>query len=87
MNCTRCYGKIDTKKGYHRTRHGAHHLMGKCDGPIDRQIEVNGEVLALEWWRKDGLYIDPDNGDVDWCDKRAELAQIAFIAGYKAGKS
>ena len=33
------------------------------------------------WWRKDGIYIDPDTKDVDWYDKRAELAKIAFMAG------
>lgn len=41
------------------------------------------ESLAIEWWKADGLYIDPDTEDVDWYDKRRELAQIAFVAGYQ----
>ena len=41
------------------------------------------ESLAMEWWRTDGLYIDPDTEDVDWYDKRDELAKMAYVAGYK----
>lgn len=40
------------------------------------------ESLAMEWWKSDGLYIDPDTEEVDWYDKRKELAQLAFVAGY-----
>lgn len=37
-------------------------------------------------WRSEGVYIDPDTDEVDWFDKRAELAQIAFIAGRKSAR-
>lgn len=33
----------------------------------------------IEWWRKDGLYIDPDP-EVDWYDKRRDLAWEAYRA-------
>lgn len=41
------------------------------------------DSMAMEWWKSDGLYIDPDTEEVDWYDKRRELAQLAFVAGYK----
>lgn len=46
---------------------------------------VADDKAARAWWLKDGVYIDPDTEDVDWYDKRAELAQMAYIAGYKRG--
>ena len=39
--------------------------------------------LAYEWWTKEGRFIDPDTDDVPWADKRGELAQMAFLAGFK----
>ena len=50
----------------------------------DQKIAAIADKQAIEWWRSEGIYIDPDTEDVDWYDKRSELAQIAFIAGYKA---
>lgn len=47
---------------------------------------VADDKAARAWWLKDGVYIDPDTEDVDWFDKRAELSQIAFIAGVKHGR-
>lgn len=44
------------------------------------------DSMAMEWWREHDLYIDPDTGEVDWYDKRRELAEIAFVAGYKKAK-
>lgn len=41
------------------------------------------ETKAREWWRSEGVYLDPDTDQVDWYDKRQELAETAFIAGYK----
>jgi hypothetical protein len=41
------------------------------------------ESIAMEWWRTDGIYIDPDSDELDWYDKRQELAKSAFVAGYK----
>lgn len=41
---------------------------------------------ANKWWLSDGLYIDPDTSEVDWHNKRAELAQMAFIAGCKSAR-
>lgn len=35
------------------------------------------------WWASDGRFIDPDTSDVDWFDKRKELAALAFIAARK----
>lgn len=35
------------------------------------------------WWSTDGRFIDPDTSDVDWFDKRKELAAVAFLAGMK----
>ncbi len=46
-------------------------------------LPATPEALAMEWWRSDGLYIDPDTEEVDWYDKRRELAEIAYVAGYK----
>lgn len=46
-------------------------------------LPISPESLGMEWWRSDGLYIDPDTDDVDWFDKRKELALIAFEAGYR----
>ena len=43
----------------------------------------DGKLMLMtfnEWWEKDGRYIDPDTSDVDWYDKRKELAGIAFEA-------
>ena len=51
-----------------------------------RQIEVESSNFAMDWWREEGVYIDPDTEDVDWHDKRGELAQMAYIAGYKKAK-
>ena len=50
---------------------------------MPKKSVTNIDKLAQEWWKSDGVYIDPDTEDVDWFDKRRELAQIAFIAGYK----
>ncbi len=57
---------------------GAFTKPGKRRAPV----VVSADSLACEWWREDGIYIDPDTDDVDRYDKRKELAQIAFIAGY-----
>jgi hypothetical protein len=46
----------------------------------------NCDKLAFDWWRTEGIYIDPDTEEIDWHDKRAELAQIAFVAGWKAAQ-
>jgi hypothetical protein len=48
-------------------------------------LEVSADKRATEWWRSDGIYIDPDTDEVDWFHKRAEIAQMAYIAGFKAG--
>jgi len=53
----------------------------------EQKQAVTDEKAAREWWRTDGVYIDPDTEDVDWFDKRAELAQIAFAAGVKYARS
>ncbi len=50
---------------------------------MPKNTGTNLDKLAQEWWKADGVYIDPDTEDVDWFDKRRELAQFAFIAGYK----
>ena len=42
------------------------------------------ERLAVEWVRAEGRLIDPDTDEVDWFDKRIELMERAFIAGYRA---
>lgn len=34
-----------------------------------------------EWWGSVGRFYDPDTADVDWYDKRKELADLAFSAG------
>lgn len=75
MRCTRCKQPI-TSRGYARTKNGPHHIT--CPA-------LASESMASEWWRTEGIYIDPDTEDVDWYDKRAELAQMAYIAGYKRG--
>jgi hypothetical protein len=49
----------------------------------DQKEVIAAEKAAIEWWRTEGIYIDPDTDDVDWFDKRSELAQLAFIAGLK----
>jgi hypothetical protein len=38
------------------------------------------------WWRSDGRSIDPDTSDVDWYDKRKELAAEAYRAGLKSAR-
>ena len=38
-----------------------------------RQIEVESSNFAMDWWREEGVYIDPDTEDVDWHDKRGEF--------------
>ena len=45
------------------------------------------EIRAAKWWHENGRQIDPDSHCDDWEIKRRELAQIAFIAGFKAAKS
>ena len=61
----------------------------KANTPIltrEQAITVDAERGAVAWWSGEGRYIDPDTDEVDWFDKRCELAQIAYIAGYKAAK-
>lgn len=38
--------------------------------------------LFDEWWDKKGRFIDPDTEDVPWFDKRKELSEYAFDAGF-----
>ena len=73
MICTRCKQPISRSGIYHRTKKGPHHAQ--CPASV-------AERSAEEWWRADGVYIDPDTEEVDWFDKRRELAQLAFIAGF-----
>ena len=37
----------------------------------------------VEWWEKDGRFIDPDTDDVPWFDKRRELCEMAWDAALK----
>ena len=32
-----------------------------------------------EWWEREGKFYDPDTEDVSWHDKRAGLAEKAFL--------
>lgn len=50
----------------------------------EQEIAVEANDGAALWWRMEGRYIDPDSEDVDWYDKRDALAQMAYIAGFKA---
>lgn len=45
------------------------------------------ERAFTNWWNSDGRFIDPDTSDVDWFDKRKELAGIAFMAAFKLAVS
>lgn len=51
-------------------------------------LETKGGTMRQDkfetWWARDGRYIDPDTSDVDWFDKRKELAAIAFAAALKS---
>ena len=38
-----------------------------------------------KWWESDGRFYDPDFSEVDWFDKRKELAEYAFRSGWQAG--
>lgn len=51
----------------------------------EQMTTVKAEKYACEWWQTEGRYIDPDTAEVDWYDKRGELAQFAFIAGFTEG--
>jgi hypothetical protein len=53
----------------------------------DQAIAADAERGAVAWWASEGRYIDPDTDEVDWFDKRGDLAHMAFVAGYKAAKS
>ncbi len=44
----------------------------------------SAEAQAAKWWHEDGREIDPDSHCGDWYVKRRELAQIGFVAGFKA---
>ena len=52
----------------------------------EQRMEVVIDAESLAWWTKDGRYYDPDTDDVDWFDKRRELAMVAFRAGFMLGK-
>lgn len=52
----------------------------------NKKVRTGMDHEAYEWWRTEGIYIDPDTEDVDWHDKRGDLAQMAFIAGWKAAE-
>lgn len=49
----------------------------------DQQFEVDTAKLFNAWWEREGRYYDPDIEDMDWYDKRRELAAVAFAAGRK----
>ena len=58
-----------------------------CHDPKnDPRFQIINTVLpeekAATWWQVEGRLIDPDTEDVPWYDKRGELAQIAYIAGF-----
>lgn len=36
-----------------------------------------------EWWESKGKFFDPDTSDVPWFDKRKDLAEYAFRAGWQ----
>lgn len=46
---------------------------------MKNHLEKIGEQIFLDWWSRDGHFIDPDP-DVDWYDKRHLLAEEAFRA-------
>lgn len=51
------------------------------------QIQANSDAkAAIEWWTKEGVYIDPGTIDDACYVKRAELARMAFMAGVKYGR-
>lgn len=54
--------------------------------PVKTLRDPLPDRLFEEWWRKDGVYLDPDSSEVDWYDKRKELAAYAYLAGFAAGK-
>lgn len=64
---------------------GSQNQMPRTRLTKEQQTMVLAEKWAAEWWRTEGTYIDPDTEDVDWYDKRSELAQMAYIAGFKQG--
>jgi hypothetical protein len=36
-----------------------------------------------QWWESFGKFFDPDTSDVPWFDKRKDLAEYAFRAGWQ----
>lgn len=55
----------------------------KCELTPEQKLRIATESAAIQWWDREGRYIDPDFDDVDWRDKRGELARDAFEAGAK----
>jgi len=53
----------------------------------EQQIAVDAARMASDWWRTEGQYLDfnPEM-DLDWYEKRSDLAKLAYISGYKAAK-
>lgn len=55
----------------------------KAELTPEQAIVVETQKASTLWWDTEGRYIDPDFSDVDWYDKRGELARDAFEAGAK----
>lgn len=46
------------------------------EGKMEKRNVMNADFM--EWWQRDGKFYDPDTEDVDWFDKRVELAEYTF---------
>lgn len=85
-----------------RLREALECLVDDCDTDATRLSVVNARAAISEsvertmcqdeidfesWWSDHGRFIDPDTEDVDWFDKRKELAGYAFLAARRPATS
>jgi hypothetical protein len=66
------------RKGFNAGWDAALHSRPKKEGKMPRTNPFEG------WWQSVGKFFDPDTSEVPWFDKRKDLAEYAFRAGWQS---
>ena len=59
-------------------------------GQTQKPVRITNALIAnafVRWWYKIGKTLDPDTDDVSWFDKRKDLCEYAFVAGYRLAEA